>query len=136
MALTGHCYCGRLRYEAGGQPQMKLMCHCRECQYFTGGNALPLIVMPEAQFKYTAGEAKAFARSDLANAVSREFCPSCGTQILTRAPGMPGAVILKVGSLDDPSVFDKPGVSIFTVDKQAWHHVYEGAPSFERMPRG
>jgi hypothetical protein len=49
---------------------------------------------------------------------------------------MPGAVILKVGSLDDPSVFDKPGVSIFTVDKQAWHHVYEGAPSFERMPRG
>jgi hypothetical protein len=135
MALTGHCYCGKLKYEAGGAPLMKLMCHCRECQYFTGGNSLPLIVTPEAEFKYTAGEVKSFARADLAAPVKREFCPNCGTHVVSRAPGMPGAVIIKVGSLDDPSAFDKPGVSIFTIDKQSFHHVFEGAPAFERTPR-
>ncbi len=135
MALTGHCYCGKLRYEAGGATLMKLMCHCRECQYFTGGNSLPLIVTPDAEFKYTAGEVKSFARSDLAAPVKRDFCPHCGTHVVSRAPGMPGAVIIKVGSLDDPSVFEKPGVSIFTIDKQSFHHVFDGAPAFERTPK-
>ncbi|HEU4428306.1 MAG TPA: GFA family protein [Myxococcota bacterium] len=135
MALTGRCYCGQLRYEAGGTPLMKLICHCRECQYFTGGNSLPLIVTPEAQFQYTSGEVKKFARSDLAAPVTREFCPSCGTHVVSRSPGLPGAVIVKVGSLDDPSAFDKPGASIYTIDKQSFHHVYEGAPAFERTPR-
>jgi hypothetical protein len=92
-------------------------------------------VTPEAEFKYTAGEVKSFSRSDLAAPVKREFCPNCGTHVVSRAPGMPGAVIIKVGSLDDPSAFDKPGVSIFTIDKQSFHHVFEGAPAFERTPK-
>jgi hypothetical protein len=135
VALTGHCYCGALRFEAGGEPMMKLMCHCRECQYFTGGNSLPLIVTPEAQFKYTAGDVKSFARSDLAAPVKRDFCPNCGTHLVSRSPGLPGGVIVKVGCLDDPSAFDKPSASIFTKDKQSFHHVFEGAPAFERTPR-
>jgi len=37
MKLTGRCYCGALRYEAGGDPLFKGQCHCRECQYIAGG---------------------------------------------------------------------------------------------------
>jgi hypothetical protein len=40
-----------------------------------------------------------------------------------------------VGSLDDPSAFGQPNVSIYTCDKQSFHHVYEGAPAFERTPK-
>ena len=134
MALTGRCCCGQLRYSAGGAPLMKLLCHCRECQYFTGGNSLPLIVTPAAEFAYTAGEPKKFARKDLAAPVTREFCPQCGTHVVSRAPGMPGAVIVKVGSLDDPKAFDAPQVSIFLCDKQPFHHVFEGAPAFDKTP--
>ena len=43
------------------------------------------------------------------------------------------ALMLKVGTLDDPSVFD-PRVAIFTIDKQAFHHIPEGLPAFERRP--
>ena len=52
----------------------------------------------------------------------------------TRRPGL-AAVILKVGTLDDPGFFGAPQMAIFTVDKQAFHHVPEGVPSFERMPK-
>ena len=45
---------------------------------------------------------KAFRRSDLENPVTREFCADCGTHILTKTPKMPGAVLIKVGTLDDP----------------------------------
>lgn len=132
MKLEGGCYCHGLRYVAEGEPMMKAQCHCRECQYITGGSPNVFIAMPIAGFAYTKGTPKQFTRSDLERAVTREFCPECGTHVVTRSPGFP-AVILKVGSLDDPSVF-KPDMAIFTVDKQAFHHVPEGIPAFERLP--
>ena len=70
----------------------------------------------------------------LEQAVTREFCPECGTHIATRRPDLP-AVILKVGTLDDPSQYGGPRMAIFTVDKQAFHHIPEGLPTFERMPK-
>ncbi|MDO8379456.1 MAG: GFA family protein [Pseudomonadota bacterium] len=132
MKLEGGCYCHGLRYVAEGEPMMKAQCHCRECQYITGGSPNVFIAMPIAGFAYTKGTPKQFTRSDLERAVTREFCPECGTHVVTRSPGFP-AVILKVGSLDDPSLF-KPDMAIFTVDKQAFHHVPEGIPAFERLP--
>ena len=43
-------------------------------------------------------------------------------------------VVIKVGTLDDPSQFT-PKVAIYTCDKQAFHHVPEGMPAFERRPQ-
>jgi hypothetical protein len=77
-----------------------------------------------------SGATSAFVRGD---ALSFNFCPTCGTAIGTRSPKRPGAVILKVGTFDDPSVF-QPKAAIFTIDKQAFHHIPEGLPAFERRP--
>jgi hypothetical protein len=92
------------------------------------------LLMPPEGFAYTKGTPKQFTRSDLDRAVTREFCAECGTHILTRRPGL-RALILKVGTLDDPSVFGTPEMAIFTVDKQAFHQIPEGMPSFERLPK-
>jgi hypothetical protein len=116
MNLEGGCYCGEVRYaaEGGGAPNMFLL-------------------MPPAGFRYTKGKPKQFSRRDLENAVTREFCGECGTHLVTRRPGLP-AVILKAGTLDDPSVFGSPQMAIFTIDKQAFHHIPDGLPAFERLP--
>jgi len=90
--------------------------------------------MPEPGFAYTKGSPKEFRRGDLPDPVTREFCAACGTHLLTRTPRVPGAVLVKVGTLDDPSVFTGPQMVIFTVDKQSFHHVPEGVPTFERVP--
>jgi hypothetical protein len=37
MKPEGGCYCGAVRYVAEGDPVMRAQCHCRECQYITGG---------------------------------------------------------------------------------------------------
>ena len=133
MEVEGGCYCGALRYRTEGEPMFKGQCHCRECQHISGGSPNMFMGMPEAGFTYTQGSPKAFKRSDLENPVTREFCPECGTHILSRAPGFPAA-ILKVGTLDNPSVFDSPQMAIFLVDKQSFHHVPEGIATFERGP--
>jgi len=133
MKLEGRCYCGAVRYVAEGEPMMKGQCHCRECQYISGGSANVFIAMPADGFRYTAGQPKQFSRTDLERAVTREFCPECGTQLVTRAPGLPAAII-KVGTLDDPTLFT-PQVAIYTIDKQAFHHIPAGMPAFERLPQ-
>ena len=134
MKLEGGCYCGQLRYLAEGEPALKAQCHCRECQYISGGSPNTFMLMPPDGFAYTKGAPKTFKRSDLENAVTREFCAECGTHLLTRRPGLP-AVVLKIGTLDDPALFGTPQMAIFTIDKQAFHAIPEGLPSFERLPK-
>ena len=133
MATTGGCYCGAIRYEATGAPEGALQCHCRECQYITGGNPNVIMVFPLEGFRFTKAEPAEFTRSDLEAPVTRLFCPTCGTAIGTRTKRRPNSIILKVGTLDDPSVFEAKA-AIFTIDKQPFHVIPEGLPSFERMP--
>ena len=134
MKLEGGCYCGQVRYQCEGEPMMKGQCHCRECQYISGGDANVFLAMPIAGFVYTQGTPKTFSRTDLERPVTREFCANCGTHIVSRPPGFP-AVILKVGTLDDPKQFDGPRMAIYMVDNQPYHRVPEGIPTFERLPR-
>jgi hypothetical protein len=134
MSLEGGCYCGGLRFKSDGDAMFKGQCHCRECQYISGGHPNVVMGMPEPGFSYTKGTPKQFRRKDLENAVTREFCGDCGTHILTRTAGLPGAVLIKVGTLDDPSQFGGPMMVIYTVDKQSFHHVPDGVPAFERLP--
>ncbi len=133
MEIEGGCYCGAVRYRAEGEPLFRGQCHCRECQYISGGSPNVTLGMPIAGFQYTKGAAQAFARSDLDKPVTREFCGACGTHLVSRPPGLPAA-LLKVGTLDDPSVFGGPQVAIYLCDKQSFHQVPEGIATFERMP--
>lgn len=134
MSMEGGCYCGALRFKSEGDAMFKGQCHCRECQYLSGGHPNVVMGMPEGGFSYVKGKPKEFRRKDLDNPVTREFCAECGTHILTRTQGLPGAVLIKVGTLDDPSLFGGPMMVIYTVDKQSFHHVPEGVPAFERLP--
>ena len=134
MEFEGGCYCGALRYKVEGDSLFKGQCHCRECQYVSGGGPNYLIGLPKTGFTYTKGLPKEFTRSDLDSPVTRDFCADCGTHILARSPAMADAVILKIGTADDPSVFGGAQMAIFTLDKQTFHHIPEDVASFERMP--
>ena len=134
MDIEGGCYCGAVRYKATGEPLFSGQCHCRECQYISSGQPNIIIGMPATGFSYTKGAAKQHQRKDLPNPVTREFCAECGTHIMTKSPGLPHAVLIKVGTFDQPSLYTGPMMVIYTVDKQPFHHIPEGVPTFERVP--
>ena len=123
-----------MRYESDGPPGFKGQCHCRECQYISGGAENLFMIVPAAGFRYTQGEPKGFKRADLENGATREFCAECGTHITTRVRD-PGIVILKVGTLDDPAAdYGGPQVVIWTKDAQPYHLLPEGVPQFPGFP--
>jgi hypothetical protein len=133
MKIEGGCYCGAVRFVAEGEPLMKAQCHCRECQYITGGAPNIFVAMPVAGFAYAKGTPKTFTRGDLEHPITREFCPDCGTHLNSRIQGSPVAIV-KVGTFDDPSLYGLPDMAIYTVDKQSFHHIVDGMPTFERLP--
>jgi hypothetical protein len=133
MKIEGGCYCGEIRYESTGEPEAAIQCHCRECQYITGGNPNVIMIVPMNSFRFVKGEPKSFTRDDLERPVTRLFCDNCGTAIGTRSPARPDSMIIKVGTMDDPGVFEAKA-AIFTIDKQPFHHIPEGLPTFERRP--
>ena len=105
MEATGGCYCGELRYSVSGVVEVSLQCHCRECQYITGGNPNVAAIFALEDFKYTEGSPATFARRDLETPVVRHFCANCGTGIGSRSPARPNSMIVKVGTFDDQSFF-------------------------------
>jgi hypothetical protein len=132
MDVQGGCYCGAVRYSAQGEQQRKLQCHCRECQYFTGGHPNVVMGMPTSGFSFTKGTPKHFKKEGLEGARTRVFCEECGTHLLTLSPTLPDGVLIKVGTLDDPSIFGLPDVVIQTADSQPFHHLFENISSHER----
>ena len=133
MGITGGCYCGKIRYEVNGLQEGAFQCHCRECQYITGGNSNIVIVYAESDFNYTKGVTTTFSRSDLESPVTRHFCGTCGTGIGTRSPSRPNSMIVKVGTLDNPEEYQAQA-AIFTCDQQAYHYIPDSIPSFDKRP--
>ncbi|NQX87678.1 MAG: GFA family protein [Halioglobus sp.] len=134
MKMTGGCYCGNIRYEAEGEPIMRALCHCRECQYISGGAANVALAMPLSGFRYTLGKPRDFKRSDLESPVIRSFCPDCGTSLTSQPPAIPGIIILKVGTLDDPSACGDPEMAMYCSEKQSFHYLPNDMPQFDQFP--
>ena len=133
MKISGGCYCKNIRYEISSEPETAFQCHCRECQYITGGNPNIVMVFPKDSFSYSSGNVTTFSRKDLKTPVTRHFCDKCGTAIGTESPSRPNSMIVKVGTLDDPSTFVAKA-AIFTCDLQPYHNLPSGLPSFEKRP--
>ena len=134
MALTGGCFCGAVRFEAAGEIRMRGLCLCRTCQKISGGAGNLFIGLEADGFRSTHGEPAHFARPEVADAPTREFCATCGVHLAARSPRAAGGVIVKVGALDDPSAFEGPGFVVWTEEKQAFHQLPEGVPAFPRFP--
>jgi hypothetical protein len=75
---------------------------------------------------------KGFTRQDIEHPVTREFCENCGTHLFTRAPGFKQGVIIKVGSVDDPSLFGKATIANYVSDAQPHHRLPEDIPQHQK----
>ena len=133
MRLEGGCYCGAVRYVAEGEPVLKAQCHCRACQHYSGGAPNLFMLMPAQGFYLYQRYAEDLHAARQVDAVTREFCATCGAHTISRRPGL-RPVVLKIGSLDDPSVFGGATMAIFTAEGQPFHLVADGIPTFEGLP--
>ena len=130
--LDGRCLCGAVAYSCDAEPLFTVLCHCRDCQRQTGTAFSVVVGVPAAAFELrgklathvTVGE-------DHGREVQRRFCPVCGSPVLTESAQLPDVVIVKGGTLDDPSWL-VPQLEVWGSSAQPWVEPVEGRPRVER----
>jgi hypothetical protein len=130
--FTGGCLCGAVRYEVSAEPVAFALCHCRDCQYVSGGEPASVVVVMRDALKVTKGATKGYTKQgDSGKSVTRHFCANCGTPMFSDVEANPDIWVVKAGSMDDPSWL-KPGVVLYTDSAQPWAHMAEGIPHFPK----
>ncbi|MCH8116585.1 MAG: GFA family protein [Proteobacteria bacterium] len=131
-SFSGGCLCGEIRYE-GSEAQGGGHCYCEDCRRSSGTSHCSHMIVSESKFS-VQGEVRFFdAVADSGNTISRGFCRSCGSPIYSRNSGMPGMVIVRASSLDDPDVFT-PGLIVYASRAPAWGQPRDDLPAFAEMP--
>jgi hypothetical protein len=133
--FEGGCRCGAVRYAVSAEPLAVMDCHCRDCQYASGGSHTTAVVVPAAAFRLTRGTPKRFAsKGDSGRAVARAFCETCGSPLFSEPPGGT-LIVVKAGSLDDPSWLEVRG-ALYVTSAQPWAHIDPNKLKFDKMPPG
>lgn len=131
--FEGGCRCGAVRYTCNAEPAQIAHCHCRACQYASGGGYSTVVIVP-AKALQRSGEVRGYKEAgESGKAVRRQFCPQCGTPLFSRLETAPGVVVLKAASLDDPGWL-KPQAHIYCESAQPWSIPETQPPKFEKMP--
>ena len=121
---TGRCLCGAVSYEAEipDRPVYAGLCHCRDCQRYTGSAFGESLMVPKAGVTLK-GELRFYATpTERGSTMERGFCPVCGSGVLCRSPAWEDQYVLAAGTLDDPGIF-RPRINLFTRSAQShvWH---------------
>ena len=131
--ITGGCLCGRVRYTLTGEPIFSGLCHCRNCQRYTGSSFEAVIAFPTPAVSIQ-GELKTYHDTgDSGQPVRRNFCPNCGSGIIAQADVLPGVTIVLAGTLDEPAVFN-PTMDVYWSSAQPWVRAGGERTRFPKMP--
>ncbi len=131
--LQGGCQCGAVRYQISGDLMGSGVCHCRQCQYSTGGGPNSVALVPKDGFTVTQGEPRHYARKGSSGGdVVQVFCGECGSPLWSETTMLPFYPV-KAGSLDDPSILE-PAIHLWTSEAQPWHRIEPGRMAFPENP--
>jgi hypothetical protein len=86
MKIDGSCQCGGITFEAEVDPKQVNICHCTDCQAFSGSAFRIGIAAPAKDFKLKSGKPKTYITTAETGAKRAQvFCPDCGTHLYATA---------------------------------------------------
>lgn len=82
MKIDGGCHCGAITYEAEGDEHAVGICHCTDCQKFSGGAFWMSVPVKEEDFKLLSGTPRIYVKIGSSGGRREQvFCGDCGTHI-------------------------------------------------------
>jgi hypothetical protein len=100
MKIEGECHCRAIGYEAEVDPAKAVICHCSDCQAFSGAPFRASVPAKAEHFRLTKGVPRIYVKTaDSGNPRAQAFCEVCGTQIYSSAPEDPPVYMLRLGAV-------------------------------------
>lgn len=131
--LPGRCACGAVRYTLAEPPVAVRICWCRECQYIAAGNGSVNLRVRRAAISMSGPLRGWETTAASGNTIRRSFCSECGTPVLSESSGSPDVVVIRAGTLDDPSQFP-PQQHIWAASAPTWACLDDSLPATPRQP--
>ncbi len=122
--ITGHCYCGAVRFEIDGDSDWVGHCHCESCRRASGSVMTTFAGFRHDQVMFTGDQPQRFETID---GVTRSFCGLCGSPVAYENADAPDEIHLQLGLFDDlePLV---PQNHSFLDEKPSWLRADEHLP--------
>ncbi len=119
--ITGKCLCGAVTYQAAGPAMVTGHCYCEDCRRTSGTSHCTHVMVSEDGFLITGDLAFFDKPADSGNMISRGFCPTCGSPVLSRnsAEMFSGMVFLRASSMDDMNLA-QPSVTVYAAKAPDW----------------
>ena len=100
MKIDGGCHCGNITYVAEIDPNDVGICHCTDCQTFSGSAFRASVRAPRDAFSLRGGPPKIYVKTAESGAKrAQAFCPECGTSIYSAAVTEPQTFNIRLGTV-------------------------------------
>lgn len=120
---SGHCLCGSITFEAGGEPQWVAYCHCASCRRHTASPVTCFVNFRLDDVRFV-GTPATYVSSP---GVTRSFCGNCGTPIAYETVRRPGEIDIYVNAFDEPERF-RPSGHVFYAEHVDWLDLRDELP--------
>jgi len=100
MKIDGRCHCGQITYRAEIDPDHVVICHCTDCQTFSGAPYRVSVFRVPPERVHLDGTPKTYVKTaDSGNEVVVAFCGNCGTALYSTAARAPKGFNLRLGPI-------------------------------------
>lgn len=131
MKISGQCHCGAVSFTADVDPSKVLVCHCSDCQQFSGAPFRAVLPTPVDQVTLQ-GQAKHCVKvADSGTRRVQAFCPECGTQLYATEPEQPQVMNLRVGCIRERAQL-APARQIWGTSAMPWVGQMQATPLHEK----
>jgi hypothetical protein len=121
VEVNGSCHCGAIAFEARIDPRRVGICHCVDCQIFSGSAFRTSARVRGRDFRLVQGEPAVYEKTAESGARRRlGFCSHCGTHLYGLAPaGEEPIYSVRVGTLAQRAEI-RPAVQIWCRSEVSW----------------
>jgi hypothetical protein len=133
MKIDGSCHCGLITYEGEIDPEQVEVCHCTDCQSFSGSAFRVYVPVPADKFSLS-GEPTVYRKTTESGAMLvQTFCPRCGSPIYGAPADVPPAsYFIRVGTIRQRNELP-PKIQIWTRSAQQWVEDLASVPRMEKQ---
>jgi hypothetical protein len=134
MRITGGCHCGKITYEAEVDPETVSICHCTDCQTFSGSAFRLSAPAKKPDFRILTGTPKIYVKTaDSGNKRAQAFCPDCGTALYATSVENQQVFGIRTATARERAQLP-PRKQIWCSSAQAWAMDLKALPQSPRQP--
>jgi hypothetical protein len=125
----GECFCGAVKVEVSGEPDVMGYCHCRSCRSWSGGPVNAFSLWKPDSVRVTAGadQIATYKKTDVSH---RQYCKKCGGHLMTKHPGLG---FIDVFAATIPTLKFAPSVHVNYSESVL--PIRDGLPKFKDFPK-